>query len=102
MKTIDKSRPVMVTGGTGYMASWIVKMLLEEGISVNVTVRDPSDVRKMEHLTALGEASPGKLKLFKAHLLDFPSFDDPMQGCELVMHTASPFFITGITNRKKN
>ncbi|MGD0917217.1 MAG: NAD-dependent epimerase/dehydratase family protein [Thermodesulfobacteriota bacterium] len=94
MKTIDKSRPVMVTGGTGYMASWIIKMLLEEGINVNATVRDPSDAQKIEHLTALAKASPGKLKLFKAHLLDFGSFDDPMQGCELVMHTASPFFIT--------
>jgi nucleoside-diphosphate-sugar epimerase len=97
MKTIDKSRPVMVTGGTGYMASWIIKMLLEEGINVNATVRDPSDTQKIQHLTAL-KASPGKLKLFKAHLLDFGSFDDPMQGCELVIHTASPFFITGIKN----
>jgi len=98
MKTIDKRETVMVTGGTGYMASWIVKMLLEEGINVNTTVRDPSDIQKIEHLTALGKASPGKLKLFKAHLLDFGSFDDPMQGCELVMHTASPFFIMGIKN----
>jgi dihydroflavonol-4-reductase len=98
MKIIDKSRPVMVTGGTGYMVSWIIKMLLEEGINVNATVRDPSDVQKIEHLTVLAKASPGKLKLFKAHLLDVGSFDEPMQGCELVMHTASPFFITGIKN----
>ena len=98
MKTIDKSGPVMITGGTGYMASWIVKMLLEEGINVNATARDPSDVQKIEHLTAMAKALPGKLKLFKADLLDFGSFDDPMQGCELVIHTASPFFITGIKN----
>jgi nucleoside-diphosphate-sugar epimerase len=98
MKIIDKSRPVMVTGGTGYMASWIIKMLLEEGINVNATVRDPLDVQKVEHLTALTKASAGKLKLFKADLLDLGSFDEPMQGCELVMHTASPFFITGVKN----
>ena len=98
MKIIDKSRPVMVTGGTGYMASWIIKMLLEEGINVNTTVRDPSDAQKIEHLTALAKVSTGKLKLFKADLLDFGSFDEPMQGCELVMHTASPFFITKIKN----
>jgi nucleoside-diphosphate-sugar epimerase len=84
----------MVTGGTGYVASWIVKMLLEEGINVNATVRDPSDVQKVEHLTALDRASAGKLRLFKADLHDFGSFDEPAQGCELVMHTASPFFIT--------
>lgn len=98
MKVIDKKMPVMVTGGTGYMASWIIKMLLEEGISVNATVRDPLDIQKVGHLTALTKGSPGKLKLFKADLLDSGSFDEPMQGCELVIHTASPFFITRIRN----
>jgi nucleoside-diphosphate-sugar epimerase len=98
MSIIDKTKPVLVTGGSGYMASWIVKMLLEEGINVNATVRDPLDVQKVEHLTTLAKASAGKLKLFKADILDPGSFDKPMQGCELVMHTASPFFITRAKN----
>lgn len=98
MSIIDKTKPVLVTGGTGYMASWIIKMLLEEGINVNATVRDPLDVQKVEHLTALAKGAAGKLKLFKADLLDFGSFDEPMQDCELVIHTASPFYITGIKN----
>ena len=98
MKIIDKSRSVMVTGGAGYMASWIIKLLLEEGISVNATVRNPSDAQKVEHLGRIAEASPGKLKLFRADLLDFGSFDKPMEGCELVMHIASPFFLTRAKN----
>ena len=93
MKEIDKRRPVMVTGVTGYMASWIVKMLLEDGVNVNATVRDPSNGQKVEHLTRVASTSAGKLKLFKADLLDVGSFDEPMQGCELVVHTASPFFM---------
>jgi len=93
MKEIDKRRPVMVTGVTGYMASWIVKMLLEDGVNVNATVRDPSNGQKVEHLTRIASTSAGKLKLFKADLLDVDSFDEPMQGCELVVHTASPFFM---------
>ena len=28
---IDKSKPVLVTGANGYVASWLVKKLLEEG-----------------------------------------------------------------------
>lgn len=88
----------MVTGGSGYMASWIIKMLLEEGINVRATVRDPSDIHKVEHLQALARSSAGELKLFKADLLDAGSFDEPMQGCELVMHTASPFFLTRTRN----
>jgi nucleoside-diphosphate-sugar epimerase len=98
MRKIDKSKPVLVTGGTGYVASWIIKMLLKEDIIVHATVRDPSNIKKFEHLKALSEASAGQLKLFKSDLLDIGSFDEPMHDCELVIHTASPFFITGIKN----
>ena len=101
MHKIDKSKPVLVTGGTGYLASWVIKMLLEEGISVNATVRDPSNIQKVEYLKAMAEASSGKLKLFKSDLLDKGSFDEPMQDCELVIHTASPFFVTGIKNSEE-
>ena len=98
MREIDKSKPVLITGGSGYVASWVIKMLLEEGINVNATVRDPSNSKKVDHLTALAKASAGKLKLFKSDLLDAGSFDEPIRDCELVIHTASPFFITGIKN----
>lgn len=98
LREIDKSKPVLVTGGSGYLASWIIKMLLEEGIDVNATVREPSNIQKVEHLRTLVKESTGQLKLFKSDLLDNGSFDEPMQDCELVIHTASPFFITGIKN----
>lgn len=101
MRKIDKSKPVLVTGGSGYLASWIIKLLLEEGINVNATVRDPSNSKKVDHLTALAKASAGNLKLFKSDLLDPGSFDEPMCDCELVIHTASPFFISGITDPEK-
>ena len=94
MRKIDRTKPVLVTGGTGYIASWIIKILLEDGISVHATVRDPSNTKKVEHLTAIADSSEGELKFFKADLLEPGSFDDSMQGCELVIHTASPFFIT--------
>ncbi len=31
MTEIDKTKPVLVTGTNGYVASWLVKRLLEEG-----------------------------------------------------------------------
>ncbi len=101
MREIDKSKPVLVTGGSGYMASWIIKMLLKEGISVNTTVRGPSHIQKTDHLRTLAKASAGQLKLFKSDLLATGSFDEPMQDCELVIHTASPFFVTGIKNSEE-
>jgi len=98
MREIDKSKPVLVTGGTGYLASWIIKMLLEDGYTVHATVRDPSNINKVEHLKTIAEASTGHLKLFKSDLLVPGSFDEPMGDCELAIHTASPFFISGTKN----
>lgn len=101
MREIDKSKPVLVTGGSGYLASWVIKMLLEKGINVHATVRNPSDSKKVDHLNAMANTSSGKLKLFKSDLLDSHSFDESMQGCELVIHMASPFFITGINDPER-
>lgn len=95
MTQIDKNAPVLVTGASGYIASWIVKYLLEEGRTVHATVRDPSKASSVKHLQAIAEKAPGTLKLFKAELLDSGSYDAAAQGCELVMHTASPFVISG-------
>ena len=33
---------VSVTGASGYIASWLVKLLLQRGYTVKATVRDPS------------------------------------------------------------
>jgi uncharacterized protein YbjT (DUF2867 family) len=39
---IGLSKPVMVTGASGCIASWIVHELLEAGVRVHATVRDQS------------------------------------------------------------
>lgn len=96
MVTIDRTKPVMITGATGYLASWIVKMLLDDGIKVHATVRDPSDQSKVEHLNSIAEESEADLKLFKADLLKSASFDEAAANCELIIHTASPFSITNV------
>ncbi|MDW7774047.1 MAG: aldehyde reductase [Desulfobulbaceae bacterium] len=98
MRQIERSSPVLVTGGSGYLASWIIKMLLEDGINVHAAVRDPADSKKVDHLIALAREYAGDLKLFKADLLAAGSYDEPMRECELVIHTASPFFIKAIKN----
>ncbi|CAK7331092.1 unnamed protein product [Dovyalis caffra] len=82
---------VCVTGASGYIASWLVKLLLSRGYTVKASVRDPNDPRKTEHLRALGGAKE-RLQLFKANLLEEGSFDSIVEGCEGVFHTASPFY----------
>lgn len=100
-KNIDRAKPVLVTGGNGYIASWLVKYLLEAGHNVRATVRDPSNDKKVGHLKRIAEKSPGSLTLFQADLLKEGSFNGAMKGCELVFHTASPFVIMGIKDAQK-
>ncbi|KAJ0980958.1 hypothetical protein J5N97_009213 [Dioscorea zingiberensis] len=82
---------VCVTGASGYIASWLVKLLLGRGYTVKATVRDLGDPKKTEHLRTLAGASE-RLQLFKANLLEEGSFDAVVNGCECVFHTASPFY----------
>ena len=91
MTTIDKSKPVLVTGATGYVAGWLVKKLLEEGITVHAAVRNPDNEKKLAHLNAIAAQAPGSIQYFKSDLLEPGSYKEAMEGCELVYHTASPF-----------
>lgn len=93
MTQIDPTKPVLVTGATGYVASWIVRYLLEDGRTVRGAVRNPDKTSGMEHLQALAREHPGRLTLHKADLLDQGSYAEAMEGCELVIHTASPFLL---------
>lgn len=93
MTDIDPTKPVLVTGATGYVASWIVRYLLEDGYVVRGTVRDPGKAKGLEHLHALAAEHDGRLTLHQADLLDEGSYTGAMDGCELVIHTASPFLL---------
>ncbi|HET9877147.1 MAG TPA: aldehyde reductase [Mycobacterium sp.] len=101
MTTIDPDAPVLVTGGSGYIASWIVRYLLEDGHRVRATVRNPDKPKGLEHLHALDSEHPGRLTLHRADLLDQGSFSTAMDGCELVIHTASPFLLGTIRDAQR-
>ncbi|CAN1165906.1 Anthocyanidin reductase ((2S)-flavan-3-ol-forming) [Linum perenne] len=77
-----------VIGGTGFVASRLVKLLLENGYSVRTTVRNPDNERRISHLVALKEL--GELEIFAADLTDEASFDAPVAGSDLVFHVATP------------
>ncbi|MEM6991025.1 MAG: NAD-dependent epimerase/dehydratase family protein [Myxococcota bacterium] len=83
--------PVAVTGGTGYVASWVIQELLSRGATVHATVRDPTKVERVAYLNEMADASAGTLVLYAADLLQDGAFADALQGCEIVIHTASPF-----------
>lgn len=84
--------PVLVTGASGFVASHIVRQLLEDGYRVRGTVRNPDKAKAEGHLTGLPGAT-GRLDLVPADLLGPRAFDEPVLGCEYVIHTASPYVI---------
>jgi nucleoside-diphosphate-sugar epimerase len=61
------------------------------GNTVHATVRKLDAHEKVEHLHRMAEESSGRLSLFEADLLNEGSLDAAMAGCELIIHTASPF-----------
>ncbi|CAI9289483.1 unnamed protein product [Lactuca saligna] len=92
MSKPGEGKKVCVTGASGFIASWLVKLLLDRGYTVKASVRDLDDPKKTEHLLALNGAKE-RLHLFQADLMKPGSFDEVVEGCDGVFHTASPFFI---------
>ena len=81
---------VLVTGATGYIGLHCIQQLLEQGYSVNGSVRSPE--RKEEIFDALkNHGTPtDELSLFTFNLNEDDGWDDGMQGCDYLLHVASP------------
>jgi len=94
--------PVLVTGGSGFLACALVEALLEHGCTVHATVRSLKNQKKIAPLKRLQQSFPSKLRLFEADLLKPGSFDSAIAGCAVVHHVASPFRMPEkITNGQK-
>lgn len=80
---------VLVTGASGFLASHILKALVEQGTyRIRATVRQLNDTRKIEPLRKLfGD----QIELVQADLLNQEDWKSAVQGCKFVIHTASPF-----------
>ncbi|XP_042505683.1 cinnamoyl-CoA reductase 1-like [Macadamia integrifolia] len=79
---------VCVTGAGGFIASWLIKLLLERGYFVKGTVLDPNDP-KNSHLRELPGAKE-RLTLCKADIPDYESILHAVKGCSGLFHVAFP------------
>ena len=84
MAPITTNKPVLVTGATGYIASWIIKKLLEAGLTVKGSVRDISQKDRYAHLEKIAAATPGTFLPFQADLLDAGAFDAAAADCGII------------------
>ena len=82
---------VLVTGASGFIATHIVRQLLEQGFKVRGTVRNLSNESKVAPLQKLYPQAKHPLELVQADLLDPACWSAAVDGCTYVLHTASPF-----------
>jgi nucleoside-diphosphate-sugar epimerase len=83
---------VLVTGGSGFIATHCISQLLAAGHTVRATVRNlkrEPEVRAM--LREAGSEPGGRLSFFAADLESDAGWPEAAAGCEYVLHVASPF-----------
>ncbi|MBV8800883.1 MAG: aldehyde reductase [Alphaproteobacteria bacterium] len=83
---------VLVTGGSGFIGSYCILQLLEAGHQVRTTVRNlarESDVRAM--LKTGGGQAQDRLSFYSADLMSDAGWAEAVNGCDHVLHVASPF-----------
>jgi nucleoside-diphosphate-sugar epimerase len=86
------AKTVLVTGGSGFLGGWCVIELLEAGYDVRATVRDlakESDVRSRTASQAAG--GDDRLTVLAADLGSDAGWAEAVDGCDYVLHVASPF-----------
>jgi len=84
-------KTVLVTGGSGFLGGWCLVELLRGDYQVRTTVRDlgrEAEVRARVE----SQVDPGdRLTFFAADLTSDDGWEQAVQGCDYVLHVASPF-----------
>jgi dihydroflavonol-4-reductase len=84
-------KTVLVTGGSGYLGGWCIIDLLQRGYRVRTTVRNPSRERDV-HAAVESQVGQGPhLTVHQADLMSDEHWDNIIEGCNYVLHVASPF-----------
>lgn len=83
---------VLVTGGSGFIASHCIAQLLQAGYRVRTSVRSlarESEVRAM--IKQAGVDADDRLSFIAADLTSDQNWPEAVQSCSYVLHVASPF-----------
>ncbi|WOG94615.1 hypothetical protein DCAR_0313911 [Daucus carota subsp. sativus] len=97
----NTEKTVCVTGGSGFIGSWLVRLLLDRGYTVHATVKNLHDENETKHLQALDEHESDRLRLFQMDLLDYDSIVRAIAGVTGVFHLASPNIIDQVVDPEK-
>ncbi len=80
-------RTVLVSGGSGYIAGYLIRQLIEQGWTVRSTLRSLDRETEVRKLLAVAN---DRLTFFAADLTHDAGWAEAMAGCSHVAHLASP------------
>lgn len=78
---------VLVSGGSGFIAGYLIRQLVAEGWLVHTTVRN---LAKEDGIRRLLRVDNSRLRFFAADLTNDAGWREAMAGCGHVAHVASP------------
>lgn len=81
---------ILVTGGTGFLAGWVIRRLLEKGYGVRTTVRSENKVSSVISMLEHEGVSIQNLSFAFADLTKAYGWDKAMEGIDKAVHVASP------------
>ncbi|HET6998969.1 MAG TPA: NAD-dependent epimerase/dehydratase family protein [Solirubrobacterales bacterium] len=82
---------VLVSGGSGFLGGWCLVELLRRGYRVRTTVRDPAREGELRAKLEPAVDAGDRLSVHAADLLSDDGWAEAIEGCEYVLHVASPF-----------
>lgn len=91
MTNSTKEKLVLVTGGSGFIATHCILQLLNKGYRVRATLRSLSREAEVRAMLTEGGVLPNyDLSFVTADLSKDEGWTEAVQGCEYVLHVASP------------
>jgi nucleoside-diphosphate-sugar epimerase len=88
---MDGEQTVLVTGGSGFLGGWCLVELLQRGYRARTTVRDLAREGEVRANVASQTEAGERLSVLEADLTDDRGWAEAIDGCDYVLHVASPF-----------
>jgi nucleoside-diphosphate-sugar epimerase len=86
-----QTKTVLVTGGSGFLGGWCLVELLRRGFDVRTTVRDLAREPEVRAAVASEADAGDRLAVLVADLNRDDGWGEAVDGCDYVLHVASPF-----------